>query len=56
MKTSNKMLLGLVGAIIVLEIFQIFHLASCAVLPIKGNGNLVTSEKVFPTFEKMSNK
>ena len=51
MKTSNKMLLGLVGAIIVLIIFQ---LASCAVLPIKGNGNLVTSEKTFPSFEKIN--
>ena len=55
MKTSNKMLLGLVAAIIMLIIIQLISMKSLLrTEKIKGNGHLATLEETVSTFDKIN--
>jgi len=54
MKTSNKMLLGLAIAVIILIIYQLFSVKGLLKTEkMKGNGNLQTSEKTVSSYEKI---
>ena len=53
MKTSNKMLLGVAVAIMALIIFQLATIKGSLKIT-KGNGDITTSEKAVPTFEKIN--
>jgi len=55
MKTSNKMLLGLAIAVIILIIYQLVSIKGVLKTEkIKGNGNIITTEETVSTFEKIN--
>ena len=55
MKTSNKMLLGLAIAVIILIIYQLVSIKGVLKTEkIKGNGNIITTEETVSAFEKIN--